>query len=165
MQQLIRDVLAPLTGLLREAGWSIPLGQGLHLLGVSLLLACAVLLYPRLIGPQQGESAATRLDRLLPCIWVAFALIATTGFLLFATEPVRMLRSPVFMAKMVFVIAALGSTLWLRGEIRARPAATADRLAVRVQLLAGVALGLWFTIAASGRLIGYWRRLVAHFFG
>lgn len=164
MQQLIRDLLAPLTALLRDAAWSMPLGQGLHLLGISLLLGSAVLLYPRLIGAQRSESAAVRLDRFLPFMWLGFALIVVTGLVLFAAEPARMMRSPVFLAKMGFVLAALGSTLWLRHAVRSRPA-TGTHLAATIRLLAATALTLWFVIAASGRLIGYWRRLVAHFFG
>lgn len=162
MQQLIRDFLAPLTALLRDAAWSMPLGQGLHLLGVSLLLGCAVLLYPRLIGLQQHDPAVARLARFLPFIWLAFALVAFTGLILFAAEPVRMLRSPVFIAKMGMVLAALLATFLIRQRLADAPAGT--HLATAIRILAGVSLTLWFTIAASGRLIGYWRRLVSHFF-
>jgi hypothetical protein len=142
----------------------MPLGQGVHLLGVSLLLGAAVLLYPRMIGRQRDESATVRLDEFLPFLWLGFALILVTGLVLFAAEPVRMMRSPVFLAKMGFVLAALGSTLWLRHTVRSR-AATGTPLAGTVRVLAATALTLWFVIAASGRLIGYWRRLVTHFLG
>lgn len=163
MQQLIRDFLAPLTTLLRDAAWSMPLGQGLHLLGISLLLGCAVLLYPRLIGLQQDDPARSRLVRLLPFIWLAFALVAVTGFILFTAEPVRMMRSPVFLAKMGLCVAALLCTLLIRHRLQDAPSGT--HLPTLIRILAGVSLTLWFTIAASGRLIGYWRRLVSHFFG
>lgn len=162
MQQLIRDFLAPLTAVLRDAAWSMPLGQGLHLLGISLLLGCAVLLYPRLIGLQQDDPALSRLARFLPFIWLAFTLVALTGFILFTAEPVRMMRSPVFLAKMGLVAAALLCTFLIRQRLRDARAGTYLPTAIRV--LAGVSLTLWFAIAASGRLIGYWRRLVSHFF-
>jgi len=164
VQQLIRDLLAPLTAVMREAAWSMPLGQGLHLLGISLLLGCAVLLYPRLIGSQAGDTAAIRFARLAPVMWLALVLIALTGVALFIAEPVRMMRSPVFVTKMGLVVAAIACTLGLRQQIRNR-SPTGKQLAASVRILAAMSLGLWFAIAASGRLIGYWRRLIEHFFG
>jgi hypothetical protein len=162
MQQLVRDWLQPLTTLLREAAWSMPLGQGMHLLGVSLLLGAAVLLYPRLIGSRGAEPAAQTVGRLLPWIWIALGSLALTGFVLFSAEPLRMMRSPVFKTKMALLALVVGLTVVLRrkalNERDSRGFAT-------LGTLAGTSLALWVCIAASGRLIGYGRRLLDHFFG
>jgi len=160
MQQLVRTWLEPLTTQLREAAWSMPLGQGLHLLGASLLVGAAVLLYPRLAKPRGEESPGEVLQRLLPWIWIGLGVLATTGFVLFSAEPVRMMRSPVFQAKMAMLLLVIALTLFLR---RARQ--DGPDLRALLPTLAGLSLALWIAIAASGRLIGYGRRLIGYFFG
>jgi hypothetical protein len=163
MQQLVRDWLEPLTTLLREAAWSMPLGQGMHLLGVSLLIGAAVMLYPRLVGSYRDERPAPVAARLLPWIWIALGLLAATGFVLFSAEPARMMRSPVFRTKMAMLALVIVLTLVLQRRIRSasEKLQTGNALAV----MAGVSLTLWLAIAASGRLIGYGRRLLDYFFG
>lgn len=162
MQQVVRDGLEPLTTLLREAAWSMPLGQGIHLLGASLLIGAAVLLYPRLIRPQGTEPAAQVLGRLLPWIWIALGSLALTGFVLFSAEPVRMMRSPVFRTKMVLLALVIALTTILQRRMRD---GRVSRHLASLGTVAGVSLTLWITIAASGRLIGYGRRLLDHFLG
>lgn len=162
MQQVVRDGLAPLTTLLREAAWSMPLGQGIHLLGASLLIGAAVLLYPRLIRPHDTDPVAQVMGRLLPWIWIALGSLALTGFVLFSAEPVRMMRSPVFRTKMVLLALVIVLTAilqrWMRDERGSRHLAS-------LGTVAGISLALWISIAASGRLIGYGRRLIEHFLG
>lgn len=163
MQQVVRDWLRPLTNLLREAAWSMPLGQGLHLLGASLLIGAAVLLYPRLIRPRSAEPPVQVVDRLLPWLWAALGGLALTGFVLFSAEPVRMMRSPVFRTKMLLLAVAIVLTWAL--QRRVRRARDALDLGGAIGALAGCSLALWLAIAASGRLIGYGRRLLDYFFG
>ncbi len=165
MRDWIRDMLAPLTELLREYAWSMPLGQGIHLLGISLLLGAAVLLYPRLIGSTRDETAAALAARLLPWMWRAFAVIAVTGFVLFTAEPVRLMRSPVFRTKMIMLVIAIVLTLFLQRRLRREPVPPVVTVNAAVGWIAGLSLTLWIAIAASGRLIGYGQRLLRYFFG
>jgi hypothetical protein len=160
MQQLVRTWLEPLTTLLRESAWSMPLGQGLHLLGASLLIGTAVLLYPRLARPR-GEPSADVAQRLMPWLGIALGVLALTGFVLFSAEPVRMMRSPVFQAKMAMLLLVIVLTVLLRRSLKTGQPDLGRTLAV----LAGLSLTLWIAIAASGRLIGYGRRLIGYFFG
>ncbi len=163
MQQLVRDWLGPLTTLLREAAWSMPLGQGLHLLGVSLLLGAGALLCRRLLRSSHSEPAAAVLERLLPWMWIALGLLAVTGFVLFSAEPARMMRSPVFRTKMALLALVIVLTLLL--QRRVRQGRETPEIGNAIAKLAGVSLTLWLAIAASGRLIGYDRRLLDYFFG
>lgn len=163
MQQLVRDWLEPLTTLLREAAWSMPLGQGVHLLGVCLLIGAAVMLYPRLAASHRDEPPALLAARLLPWIWIALGVLAVTGFVLFSAEPTRMMRSPVFRAKMAMLALVVVLTFVLQRRTRSAPAGSEAGNAVAV--IAGTSLTLWLAIAASGRLIGYGRRLLDYFFG
>ncbi len=163
MQQVVRDWLLPLTTLLRDAAWSMPLGQGMHLLGVSLLIGAAVLLYPRLITAHGTESAVPLVNRLLPWIWIALGSLALTGFVLFSAEPMRMMRSPVFRTKMALLALVIALTLILQRKVH--QGRETGALGVTLGTLAGASLTLWVSIAASGRLIGYGRRLLDHFFG
>ena len=146
MQQLVRDWLGPLTTLLREAAWSMPLGQGLHLLRSS-----------------HSEPAAAVLERLLPWMWIALGLLAVTGFVLFSAEPARMMRSPVFRTKLALLALVIVLTLLL--QRRVRQGRETPEIGNAIAKLAGVSLTLWLAIAASGRLIGYDRRLLDYFFG
>ncbi len=162
MQQVVRDWLEPLTTLLREAAWSMPLGQGMHLLGASLLIGAAVLLYPRLLSSHGTEPAEQAVGRLLPCIWIALGSLALTGFVLFSAEPMRMMRSPVFKAKMALLALVIVLTVVLQREVRKE---RGKQDFAMLGTLAGISLTLWISIAASGRLIGYGRRLLDYFFG
>lgn len=168
MELVIRDWLAPLTAILRDAAWSMPLMQAIHLLGVSLLLGSAVLLYPRLIRAQayaDNVSADILRVRLLPWMWGALAVMVVTGAVLFAAEPVRMMRSPFFRAKLVMVLVALLMLFVLERRMRS-PRALSEVLGSPAALkwVASFSIALWITIAITGRLIGYGRRLISHFF-
>lgn len=163
MQQVVRDWLTPLTNLLREAAWSMPLGQGLHLLGASLLIGAAVLLYPRVIRPHAAESTSQVVARLVPWIWIALGVLAITGFVLFSAEPMRMMRSPVFRTKMLLLAVAIALTVVLQRRLRGTRGM--PDVGNALGALAGCSLALWLAIAASGRLIGYGRRLLDYFFG
>lgn len=163
MQQLVRDWLEPLTTLLREAAWSMPLGQGVHLLGVCLLIGAAVILYPRLAGSHRDGPPSLVAGRLLPWIWIALGVLAVTGFVLFSAEPVRMMRSPVFRTKMAMLALVVVLTVIL--QRRARRNVGKFESGNALAAMAGVSLTLWLAIAASGRLIGYGRRLLDYFFG
>ena len=64
---------------------------------------------------------------------------------------------------MVLLALVIVLTVFLQRKLRV--AREARDPGISFGTLAGASLALWVTIAASGRLIGYGRRLLDYFFG
>ena len=74
-----------------------------------------------------------------------------------------MMRSPVFRTKLALLALVIVLTLLL--QRRVRQGRETPEIGNAIAKLAAVSLTLWLAIAASGRLIGYDRRLLDYFFG
>ena len=140
----------PLNGMLQRTRWIIPTVQSIHILAVAATIAGALILNSRLIGATEEALADTRsMDRFIPQIWGALAVLLLTGALLIVAEPRRELLNPIFQLKMVMILAVVAFTGTVRHMARAQAGARA------VKWLAGFSLALWVAILAAGRWIAY----------
>ena len=149
------DALAALENLsfiaaLRDSWLAYPLVNALHIIGVALLFGAIVPLDLRLAGWRRGAAAIDGLSRLLlPVAMFGFALAACAGLLLFATDARAYAASPLFQAKILLIVLALGNALALRKidwRRERRP---------RVALAGAASVLLWLATIVLGRLIGY----------
>lgn len=110
------------------------------------------------------------LRRLVPVVWMGFALNAITGLLLVIAAATRILTDPVFFLKMVFVALALVNFQMMTREIFSQPhggelgfATSSGGVAVmpaalvttKVKSLAIASFVLWSGAITLGRLLGY----------
>ena len=134
---------------LRSTPWAYPALEAVHIVGIALLIGNLVALEARVFGraavlPVQG------LARLSLSIALAgFAVAATSGSLMFATQPQELLANRAFQIKMGLLALAGCNALWFHGR---RSLAKLDLLA-RVQMLSSTAI--WLAVVFCGRWIAY----------
>jgi hypothetical protein len=148
----------PLSSIVQNVGWIIPLGQIVHILCLSIVLSSVVLLDFRLLGVGSTRvSIAGMARRFTPWLWSALVLMALSGTVLIVGEPKRDLVNPVFWTKMGLLVCAIALTVSFQYSIN-RNAKYWDEnrnLKLPARLLAVVSLGLWLAIAVCGRFIAY----------
>jgi hypothetical protein len=129
--------------------YAYPLLEALHIVGIAMLLGSLLLLELRV----WGFGAALPIEPLarlaLPLTLAGFALAATTGSLMFASQPQDLIGNRVFVIKMGLVMLAglNAASFHARGGL-----ARSDRTA-RVQTLLSV--GIWLAVIFCGRWIAY----------
>ncbi|MBV9510485.1 MAG: hypothetical protein JO303_09425 [Caulobacteraceae bacterium] len=147
----------PLTAFLENAAWAVPTIQTVHILCIAVVFGGAVFVDLRVFGViETGQPISAILDRHLPAMGVALAVLALTGGLLIASEPNRAIFRTVFWIKMALIAAAFAVT-WAQARIaRTGHALSEDGRAVPFyRLLAGASLALWIGVIFAGRWIGY----------
>jgi hypothetical protein len=126
-----------------------PALEGLHIVGVALLLGNLLALELRVWGmaPELPLRALARLS--LSLSLAGFGLLLMSGLLMFAAAPAEMLANRSFLWKMGLLQLAGLNAAWFhaRGGL-----ARIDRMA-RAQT--ALSLGLWLTIIMLGRWIAY----------
>ncbi len=138
--------------------WIVPAVQTVHILCVAVVLTSVLMIDLRLLGLRwQHQSVSAITGRFLPFIWWPLPILLATGAILIAAEPARSLRNPVFLLKMLLLLAAAGVTLACQIPLRHDPAywelSTGKRRAA--QLIAAASLPLWVGIVFAGRWIAY----------
>jgi hypothetical protein len=143
---------------LRESIWVWPLVESTHVLTLMLFAGTAVMLDLRLLGLTLKRVPASALTgRLLPWTRAGFAVMVTTGLLLFYSNPVRYYHNVFFRLKaIVLVIAGLNIFLF-HSRIHRRvsqwdldPVTPPAARAAAIVSLAG-----WAIVVVAGRLIAY----------
>ncbi len=136
---------------LRNSLYAYPLVNGVHILGVALLVGSIVPLDLRLAG-LWSSVAIQPLWRILARMALAgFVLAAVSGTFLFATRATEYADSWLFLAKLGLIGLAGLNALWLIGTVGA--ASRVDRPAVRIA--ACLSALAWVSVLFLGRLVGY----------
>ncbi|NJN50879.1 MAG: hypothetical protein HC809_02940 [Gammaproteobacteria bacterium] len=145
--------LSPVGQFVRDSIWLFPAIEAVHLLGLCLLGGAVLVVDLRLLGFGLTTRRVIDLARdTRPYLLIALAVMFATGVPLFLSEAVKCYFNFSFWVKMGALTAALAFTFtWHQWVTRAEPAH-----AVALQRLTGaISLGLWFTVAAAGRWIGF----------
>jgi hypothetical protein len=142
----------------RESLWLFPAIETVHLFGIILLVGSTVALDLRLLGFALREQAVSKLaSRLLPWVWIGFAVQVVTGSLLFASEATKCYGNPAFRIKMLLLVLA-GVNALVFYVTPFRKVATWDNAStppVGARLAGVLSILLWLGIVAAGRWIGF----------
>lgn len=135
---------------LQSSTWAYPALEVMHLSGIALLIGNLVLLELRVFG--LGAALPVReLARLsLTLAAAGFALAASSGSLMFATQPAELLANRAFSLKMLLLLAAACNAAWFHGRDSLHKL---DGLA-RVQMLLSTLI--WLAVLVCGRWIAYY---------
>ncbi|MBL8332514.1 MAG: hypothetical protein JNM08_05395 [Rubrivivax sp.] len=129
--------------------WAYPALEVAHVLGIALLVGNLAALELRVWGVAR-ELAVAALARLsLGLALAGFALVATTGLLMFATQPAELLANRAFTIKMGLVMLAGCNAAWFHGR------GGLQRLDGMARAQTAVSLGLWIGVMICGRWIAY----------
>jgi hypothetical protein len=143
---------------IRENDLLFPFIESVHVVAICLVVGTILVLDLRLLGVASTERAVGRLARaILPVTWSAFAIAATSGFLLFISNASKYLANGYFIAKLC-LIAAAGLNMVVFHGISARDLQQWEKDAsppLRARLAGAFSILLWIAVVACGRWIGF----------
>ena len=129
--------------------FAYPLLEALHIVGIAMLLGSLLLLELRVWGFGAVLPVEPLARLALPLTLAGFALAATTGSLMFASQPGDLIANRVFVVKMGLVMLAglNAASFHARGGLqRVDPMARAQTL---------ISVGIWLAVIFCGRWIAY----------
>lgn len=134
---------------LRSHVWAYPALEVVHIAGIGLLLGNLVLLELRVFG--MGAALPVKpLARLsLGLAATGFGIAATSGLLMFASQPEELLANRIFTLKMLLLLVAGCNA----GLFHARDSLTKMDITARVYM--AISTVLWLSAMACGRWIAY----------
>jgi hypothetical protein len=143
---------------IRENDLLFPTIESVHVLAICLVVGSILVLDLRLIGFASVQRPVSRLaNAILPVTWGAFAVAATSGFLLFISNATKYLANGYFVAKM-FLICAAGVNMLVFHWISARDLPRWEKdisPPLRARLAGAFSILLWIAVVACGRWIGF----------
>jgi hypothetical protein len=143
---------------LHESQYMWPFTESLHVLMLTLFVGSTAMLDLRLLGVGFTSVPVSEVTgRLLPWTRAAFAVMVTTGLMLFYATPVTYYQSIFFRIKVVLLCVA-GINIFVFHSRTQRTVATWDRDARpprAARIAAVVSLLAWAGVVVSGRLIAY----------
>ena len=136
------------------SNWLFPVIESIHLLFLALLGGSVLLVDLRLVRFLLKERTVSELaGEARPYMIAALVGMVATGIPLFLSEPTKCYYSPAFWLKMETLAVALVFTFTIRTRVTRSESV---RNTARRQVLVGaLSMALWFTVAASGRWIGF----------
>ena len=143
---------------IRESTWTYPIIESVHVLGLTLFLGLLLLWDCRLLGIVLRRVSVSALWRqLMPWIACGAVIIATSGTLLFWSDPVRFYGNVFFRVKLIaLLLAAANAAAYHLGIERRLAQWDKSPITPRAAKLAGAAsLTLWTIVVVVGRLIAY----------
>jgi hypothetical protein len=142
-----------------ESLWLFPLIETIHVLGIVVLVGATGILDLRLMGFALKRQPVSQLSKqLLPWAWSGFAVMFTTGTLLFSSESTKLYNNGAFLFKMVLIfLAGLNALVFQTTVYRTVGAWDQAPVAPIAARVAGCfSLLLWIGVVAAGRWIAYW---------
>lgn len=145
---------------MRESGpWTYPIVNLSHILGVASLFGSTLIIDLRLLGLWRRVPLAAVASATVPVAVGGFAVAATSGAGLLATNATEYIGNPFLAIKfpaialgLINVLALKLSPVWQR---RGEPELSArDRRHLAV--MGGISLLCWLTAVTAGRMIAYW---------
>jgi hypothetical protein len=136
---------------IRESPWAFAVIESVHLLALAVMGGTVLLVDLRLLGlGLTGRSVRELAGETQRYMTAALVVLIVTGVGLFLSEAIKCFYSTPFWIKMGALATATIFTYTVRRLVvfRAEPPPGAKVVAV-------VSLALWFTVAASGRWIGF----------
>lgn len=139
--------------LIRSSLWLFPAVECVHLLGLTLLGGAVIVVNLRLLGLTFTGVAVSDIarDAYRFAVWGTVLMLAT-GIPLFLSEAVKCYYSNAFWLKILTLVPAMiyTATWWKKVALGAEEGGPARR-----GFTALASLGMWFTVAAAGRWIGF----------
>lgn len=134
---------------LQASAWAYPALEVVHIVGIALLLGNLTLLELRVFGMGRALPVGALARLSLGLALAGFGLAATSGLLMFASQPGELLANRVFTLKMLLLLAAACNAGWFHGRGSLH---RLDGLA-RAQLLLSTLI--WLAVLVCGRWIAY----------
>lgn len=141
-----------------ESRYAYPIIEGVHLIGLAVSIGLIFLTDLRLMNLFLKRVALQDMLRhLRPYVIAGFIAVFVSGGLLFWSAAARMLESPAFIAKMLFMALACINALYFELVIAQREPVKHNHSIVpsSVRYAGFASLSLWTLVVVCGRLIPY----------
>ena len=129
----------------------------LHNIGMAFLAGGGIVIDLRLLG-FAPRMPLKPMGRFVPVLWLAFAVIVTTGTLLLIAYPTKALTNPLFYIKLCLVALAVGLVYRIAIDILRASEVDQKPLAAKAKVLAVASLAAWVALIAAGRYLAYTHR-------
>jgi hypothetical protein len=143
---------------IRENDLLFPLIESIHVLATTLVFGIIAVVDLRLLGlASLGRRTTKLMAELLPSTWVAFAISAITGTLLFASNAKEYAGNFYFDSKLLLMVLA-GMNVFVFHVFTMRGISVwdaASRTPWRAKIAGGISLLLWVGVVFCGRWIGF----------
>ncbi len=136
--------------------WSLL--EGTHLLSLMLFAGTILLVDLRLLGVTFQRTPVSTIDRkVLPLTLAGFALMVTTGAMLFFAKPVVYYHNLWFRIKLVLILIALANIVYFHLAISKSRHAwdERERPPTGPRIAAAISLAAWVGVICAGRFIAY----------
>lgn len=137
--------------------WIVPASQSIHIMAVSVVLVCALMIGLKLLGLSRSERTLSMvIAKQSRLMYAGHIVLLTTGAMLTIAEPARQLGSPAFWVKMMLIVLGLLMTYSLARSTCSDPHRwdSSDRRPV-MRIYGAVYVSAWVAIIFCGRFIGY----------
>jgi hypothetical protein len=142
--------------IMRDVPWLFPTCEGLHFVGMALLLGTIGIIDLRILGFAKGLPIGP-LHRLLPLAFFGFALNVATGIAFVCSDPDSYWIVPAFRFKLLLILLAGANAIWFWVSILKHvdewgPDVDASRLA---KVISAASLLFWTGVVTAGRFIAF----------
>ena len=125
-----------------------------HTIGLSIIVGLSTVVAARILGFAASMRLAP-LKKLFPVIWFGFAVNLVSGSGLVTAGATTIVPNPLFIIKMISVIAAVVILRVLQVRVFRDPDLEKKPIDRTSAVLAGLLLFLWLSAMISGRMIAY----------
>jgi hypothetical protein len=142
---------------IRNSSYLFPSLEAVHVMALGLMLGTITVVDLRLLGLASRARSAERVsDEVLKWTWVAFGLVALTGFTMFTTNARVYAHNTAFLIKLA-LLAAAGLNMLTFHLTAARSMGHWDRKAAPPigKAAAALSLLLWVGVVFAGRVVGF----------
>jgi hypothetical protein len=140
-----------------ESLFAFPAIITLHAVGLGFLAGGSAAIDLRVLGFAPGISLGA-MGRFLPLLWLALAVNAVSGTLLFIAYPTKALTNPLFYVKLALVALAMGLVYRIGATVLRAPDLERKPAAKHAKALALASLAAWVALILAGRLLAYTHR-------
>jgi hypothetical protein len=148
----------PFATSIRESDVTFSALETIHVLSLALIVGTIAIVDLRLLGVVLKDTPAERIERsVVPVTWGGFAVMATTGGLLFVSEAAKIQSNPAFRVKLVLMGLAGINVLLFHLFLKRRLAAVGRGAPIPgpIRASAAASLALWTGVICAGRAIAY----------
>jgi hypothetical protein len=144
----------PLSKAIATSTWAFAVTESIHLLALSVIGGSVLIVDLRLLGFGIKSQTLAKVARdAQPWFLGSWAVMITTGLVLFWSEPQKLYYSTPFMVKMACLLLGTIFALTVRRKVAMAGEGRVNPLVMK--LVAVVSLALWFGVGAGGRWIGF----------
>lgn len=139
----------------RESLWGFPIVQTLHAVGMAFVVGVITVVNLRLLGLLRTIPIFV-LVKMLPLIWIMFAVNAATGLLMYAADATALTSNWVFLVKLTLILAGFVVAQVVRKQVRTGAAQWSEHgVPGSVRALSIASLLIWYAAIFAGRYTAF----------